>query len=169
MTNIVVLQKELSDSLDNFSKHELVAKQVIDVVNNYTGQFNKRLATKIESETGYIVSWNKNINYEYNKSIDVYIWGKDILYNDRLNCYSVDSIESLVNSLSIYIESLNNAMHQVNEQKRLELDKLDYIESEVTKIKNQLNDLITNLTDRKRDYGKISYKLKDYIKKELEL
>ena len=82
MTNIVVLQKELSDSLDNFSKHELVAKQVIDVVNNYTGQFNKRLATKIESETGYIVSWNKNINYEYNKSIDVYIWGKDILYNE---------------------------------------------------------------------------------------
>jgi 3-phenylpropionate/cinnamic acid dioxygenase small subunit len=167
-------KQKLQDSIDDYKRHEKLVLEIEPIIHSFKNkQLNKRIATAIEQATGLIVHWQASDNYSGSKRYEMSIWGKNdsynIDYNNKLSFYYFETLEKLQEDIDRYIEGRNSVMHDVLEQKRVELEQLDYIELEVLKMHDNLQQFIASLTDKKRDFGKISYELKDYIKSQLEV
>lgn len=167
-------KQKLQDSINDFKTREKLALEIEPTIHKFKGkELSKRLATAIEKQTGLIVHWKPRDNYRGGKEYEMNIWGKNdsynIDYNNRLCFYCFETVEKLQEDIDRYIEERNSVMHDVLQQKRVELSQIDYIEQEVAKMRNSLELFVASLTNEKRDFGKISYALKDYITAQLEI
>lgn len=170
--NINEYKQKLEDSLNSFKQFEQLALEIEPIIHSFKGkQLNKRMATTIEQKTGLIVHWEARDNYNGGKEYKMSIWGKNdtynIDYNNKLSFYYFETLDKLQEDLNRYIEQRNDIMHGVNEQKRLELERIDYIQSEVQKMRDNLEQFTDSLSNKQRDFGRISYALKDYVKSQL--
>lgn len=175
--NLTKYKAVLEAALSRFGGQEFLALKVRKVAEQWGGKaMTKRFATALEKELGddYSVWYGKEYHWDDGPSIriretvlrtndDGTQWRQTVSNDDYLSLREVTNAADVIDKLKLYIESENDVMHNVNEQKRIELANFDHTAETLRAVKLTLDNLKSSLTDKQRDFGKTSYPLRDLI------